>query len=324
MKVRDFFWRDVMDLVILAAGMGSRFGGLKQIEPIDEDANFILDYSAFDAVRAGFDRVVLIIRKEHQEIFEESVGKRLKSKIPVEYIFQDMSDIPLASIPEGRSKPWGTAHALYCCRNKIADKFAVINADDFYGSEPFEIVADFLRESDSKKDFISAGFMAFNTLTENGAVKRGLFSMDGDFATSVVESEVANVDGKIYATDLGKNSWREISPETMTSMTMFGFTKSFLDQIEKDINKFFAQNIDHSKSEFLLVDVLNDMIKNGEATLKIQKTSSKWLGVTYKEDLAKVKNGIQNLKDRGVYPKNLYAKNGNESTCEVSCEDENH
>ncbi len=297
-----------MDLVILAAGMGSRFGGLKQIEPIDEEKNFILDYSAFDAVRAGFDRVVLIIRKEHQDIFEESVGKRLKSKIPVEYVFQDMSDIPLASIPEGRIKPWGTAHALYCCRGKLSDKFAVINADDFYGLEPFKIVANFLKNSDSDRDFVSAGFLAKNTLTENGAVKRGLFSMEGDYASDVVESEVKIIDGKIFATKLGKNEWRQISPETMTSMTMFGFTKLFLEQIEKDIENFFAQDIDHLKSEFLLVDVLNNMIKNNKVTLKVEKTSSKWLGVTYKEDLEKVKNGISSLKERGFYPSKLYQK----------------
>lgn len=303
-----------MDLVILAAGMGSRFGGLKQVEPIDSENNFILDYSVFDAVKSGFDRVVLIIRKEHQEIFEESVGKRLRSVVPVEYVFQDMEDIPNGrKVPEGRVKPWGTAHALYCCRGKIADRFAVINADDFYGREPFSLVANFLKNSQSENDFISAGFMAKNTLTENGVVKRGLFELENGYATGVTESEVENRNGKVFATPLGKNMWREISPETMTSMTMFGFTKKFIDKIERDVEKFFARSDEEIiKDEFLLIDVLNDMIEKKEAKLKVEKTSSKWLGITYKNDVDDLKNGIQELKEKGLYPNELYKQNEDE------------
>lgn len=308
-----------MDLVILAAGMGSRFGGLKQLEPVDDEKNFILDYSIHDAVKAGFDRVVIVVRKEYFKIFEETIGKRISSIIPLEYAFQDLSIVPeMFDAPRDRVKPWGTAHALYCCKNILSDKFAVINADDFYGAEPFELIANFLKNNENENDFISAGFHAKNTLTENGIVKRGLFKMNRDEATGLVESEIERREEGIFATPLGQNNWKQIEPETLTSMTMFGFSHKLVDKIEKEFVHFFSKPAEELKtSEFLLVDVINDMIKNGEAKLKVKDTSSKWFGITYREDVAKLKEGIACMKNQGLYPQTLYMtsqiKNGDKS-----------
>ncbi len=297
-----------MDLVVLAAGMGSRFGGDKQIASIDNDDNFILDYSIFDAKRAGFDRVVFIIKKENEQIFKDKVGKRLEGKIDVEYVFQEMLDIPsFAKVPEGRIKPWGTAHALYACREVVADRFAVINADDFYGRESFELIANFFRENKGDDQFISAGFMVKNTLSEKGAVKRGIFQVDGNKAISLEESEVKKENGKIMATPLNQGIWREIDENTLVSMTMFGFSRKIIDRIVRDIDGFFRQDEDTLKSaEFLLPFVVNDMMADGEIELNVYTTPAKWYGITYKDDLENFKNAISQMKNSGKYPEHLY------------------
>ncbi|MBQ8522210.1 MAG: nucleotidyltransferase [Clostridia bacterium] len=297
----------MMDLVVMAAGMGSRFGGLKQIEPIDGDNNFILDYSIFDAVRAGFDRVVLIIKKENYEYFNDTVGKRLSKIVPIKYVFQEMDIVPKGfSMPE-RVKPWGTAHALYCCKDVVADKFAVINADDFYGYESFKLIADFLKSSNGDNQFISAGFQVKNTLSDKGAVKRGIFTLNGEHASELVESEVELRDGKVMATPLGQNSWREIDKNTLVSMTMFGFTRKLMGRIVKDFDKFFAQPKDVLlKSEFLLPMEVDCMLQDREIDLIVKTTCAKWYGITYKEDLENFKQAIINMKQQGVYPSHLY------------------
>lgn len=297
-----------MDLVVLAAGMGSRFGGDKQIASIDNDDNFILDYSIFDAKRAGFDRVVFIIKKENEQIFKDKVGKRLEGKIDVEYVFQDILDIPsFAKVPEGRIKPWGTAHALYACREVVADRFAVINADDFYGRESFELIANFFRENKGDDQFISAGFMVKNTLSEKGAVKRGIFQVDGNKAISLEESEVKKENDKIMATPLNQGIWREIDENTLVSMTMFGFSRKIIDRIVRDIDGFFRQDEDTLKSaEFLLPFVVNDMMADGEIELNVYTTPAKWYGITYKDDLENFKNAISQMKNSGKYPEHLY------------------
>lgn len=299
-----------MDLVVLAAGMGSRFGGDKQIASIDNDDNFILDYSIFDAKRAGFDRVVFIIKKENEQIFKDKVGKRLEGKIDVEYVFQDILDIPsFAKVPEGRIKPWGTAHALYACREVVADRFAVINADDFYGRESFELIANFFRENKGYDQFISAGFMVKNTLSEKGAVKRGIFDVKGNKAISLVESEVKKENDKIMATPLNQGIWREIDENTLVSMTMFGFSRKIIDRIVRDIDGFFRQDEDTLKSaEFLLPFVVNDMMADGEIELNVYTTPAKWYGITYKDDLENFKSAIDKMKMKGKYPEHLYGE----------------
>ncbi len=296
-----------MDLVILAAGMGSRFGGNKQTEPVDKDGNFILDYSVFDAIRAGFDRVVLIIRKENQQLFEDTVVKRLRKFAPVVYAFQNVEDVPKGTIiPPERKKPWGTAHALYECKNVVSDKFAVINADDFYGFNSFKIIADFLKQS-KENEFVSAGYEAQNTLSDTGAVKRGIFSLQNGKATNIVESKIEKRGGRIFATPLNEENWKEIRPQTMVSMTMFGFSKNILKEIREMAQSFFRQGQEKlATAEFLLPDVVGHMLKEGKATMHVLPTSSKWYGMTYREELVPLKNAIQSMKDNGQYPQNLY------------------
>lgn len=295
-----------MDLVVMAAGMGSRFGGLKQVAPIDEDNNFILDYSIYDAVKAGFDRIVLIIKEENYEYFKETVGKRLNSIVPVVYAFQSLDNVPNGfEVPEGRVKPWGTAHALYCCKDIVDDKFAVINADDFYGYESFELIANFLK-GDSN-DFINAGFLVKNTLSDKGAVKRGIFSLNGEYATGLTESEIEVKDGKVMATPLNQDDWHEISENTLVSMNMFGFNRKLMDRIVKDFDTFFAQPTEVLlKAEFLLPMEVDQMIKDNEINLVVETTTAKWYGITYKEDLEQFKQAIVDMKQKGMYPKHLY------------------
>lgn len=297
-----------MDLVVMAAGMGSRFGGLKQVAPIDEDNNFILDYSIYDAVKAGFDRVVLIIKRENYEYFNSTIGKRLSSIVPIEYVFQDLDNVPNGfTIPDGRIKPWGTAHALYCCKDVLAEKFAVINADDFYGYQSFKLIADFLKASTSYNEFVNAGFQVKNTLSDKGSVKRGVFSLNGDIATDLIESEVELKDGHIMARPLSQNEWKEIDKDALVSMNMFGFTRKLIDGIKTDFNLFFAQPKEVLlKDEFLLPMEVNKMIKNNEITLKVCTTEAKWYGITYKEDLDGFKQAIINMKKEGKYPQHLY------------------
>ncbi len=295
-----------MDLVVLAGGMGSRFGGLKQIEPIDEDNNFIIDYSVYDAIRAGFDRVIFVIKRENYEIFNSTIGKRLSKVIPVEYAFQDLDIVPNGFDYSTRVKPWGTAHAMYCTKDVVGDRFAVVNADDFYGYESFKLIADFLKQSNDTQ-FISAGFYIKNTLSDKGAVKRGLFTVENNIATKLIESEVKTENGKIIATPLGQDDWNEINENTLASMTMFGFSNKLIDRIKIGFNEFFARpKQELEKAEFLLSDMVNVMVNEGSAILHVHTTPAKWYGITYREDLENFKSAIQEMKNKGVYPKHLY------------------
>lgn len=299
-----------MDLVVMAAGMGSRFGGLKQCEPIDDDNNFILDYSIYDAVRAGFDRVVLIIKEENYEYFKQTVGKRLEIIVPVVYVFQSVNDVPAGfKVPENRVKPWGTAHAIYCCKDVIADKFAIINADDFYGKQSYQIMADLLRNNHDENTCLSAGFHVKNTLSDKGAVKRGIYVIENGKVVRLIESEVENRGNKTFATPMGQNDWHEIDGDALVSMNLFGFSSKIMDKLGEKCNEFFKQPADKlEKAEILLVDVLNDLICENNINLIIQETPSKWYGITYKDDLGQFKQAIKNMKADGSYPKHIYAK----------------
>ena len=299
-----------MDLVVMAAGMGSRFGGLKQVAPIDSENNFILDYSIYDAVKAGFDRVVLIIKQENYEYFKSTVGACLSSVVPIEYVFQSLDNVPKGfDIPKGRVKPWGTAHAIYCCKDVVADKFAVINADDFYGYESFKLIANFLKNSTSDDKFISAGFQVKNTLSDKGSVKRGIFTLQDEVVTNLVESEVELKDGRIMATPLNEGNWREIDPNTLVSMTMFGFTRKLITKLVSEFDNFFAQSPQVlEKAEFLLPMEVDKMLHAGEAKMVVKTTPAKWYGITYKEDLENFKQAIVDMKNKGLYPQYLYQK----------------
>lgn len=296
-----------MDLVVLAAGMGSRFGGLKQIQPIDNDNNFIMDYSAYDAVKAGFDRIIFIIKEENLDIFKSTIGNRLEKLVPVEYAFQRLDDVPAGTkIPEGRVKPWGTSHAIYAVRDIVSDRFAIINADDFYGYDSFRIMAEFLKNN-KDNEFANAGFYVKNTLSDKGAVKRGVFQMSNGIVSGLVESQVERrADGKVWATPLDQDNWKEVSENTLVSMNMFAFTGKLMDRLHTEMREFFSQG-NLEKGEALIPELVDKMMNAGEITLKVETTSSKWYGITYKEDLEEFKEAIARMKANGEYPEHLYS-----------------
>ncbi|MBQ2872569.1 MAG: nucleotidyltransferase [Bacilli bacterium] len=300
-----------MTLVIMAAGMGSRFGGLKQIEPIDEHGNFIIDYSIYDAIKEGFKKVVFIIKKENYDIFRETVGKRVESHIEVEYVFQELENLPLGySVPEGRVKPWGTAHAILCCKDVVKENFAIINSDDFYGRDAFRVISEFLRKdnSDSKyQEYAMAGYKVVNTLTENGSVKRGVCETEGKYLTKLVESKVEYVDGELIATPLEGGDSFKVSEEDTVSMNMFGFTTHIFEYLEKRFPEFLdSHKEDIDTCEYLIPTLVFEEIENKTARVEVLKTDAVWQGITYKEDKPKVVSEIKALVDNGEYPEGLW------------------
>lgn len=292
-----------MELVIMAAGMGSRFGGLKQIQPVGPNGEFIIDYSIYDAKRAGFDKVVFIIKKEMLNDFEETIGKRLKDKIEISYAFQDMEDIPEGvNIPDDRVKPLGTAHALYCARNAVKGDFAVITADDFYGYESFQDLANTLQNT---KDYSVIGYKIGNTISDNGSVKRGVCFTEGDKLVKITESKVEKIDGVIKGSPLDGSAEYTMEPDHPVSMLMYGLRHDIFDFINTDIKSFFANQTDLSTVEYFLPDVLDKLMKNG-IDIKIINTKAVWKGVTYATDLAELQEHINKLIEQGIYPNNLW------------------
>ena len=300
-----------MQLVILAAGMGSRFGGLKQMEPMDEAGNFLLDYSIHDAKLAGFDSVVFVIKKEHYDIFRETIGKRVEPIIKTEYAFQDLEDVPEGFIvPEGRSKPWGTAHALYAARNLIRDDFIMINGDDYYGQETYRVAAEYLRSINhtQKGQYANIAFMIKNTMTENGSVKRGVcFYDDTHYLKKMIESNVEHEGDKIKCTPLDeKEPVFYAEPDQLVSMNLFAFSKDIIDFIGEEWPHFLEEHGQELKSEFLIPEFVSELVQRGKATLKLLSTPSVWFGVTYKEDKPAVVKALKELTDKGLYKKGLY------------------
>ena len=299
-----------MQLVILAAGMGSRFGGLKQMEPMDEAGNFLLDYSVYDAKRAGFDSVVFIIKKDFYEAFRDSIGKRVSKIIKVEYAFQDLNDLPEGfKCPEGREKPWGTAHAIYAARDLIKEDFIIINGDDFYGKETYEIAHDYLANlpKGSKGKYANVAFLVKNTMTENGSVKRGVtFSDENHYMTQLIESSIERKDGKIVATPLEKGEPFVIGEDQLVSMNLFAFNKDLIEHLRNRFPAWLKENISNLKAEYLIPTVVNELVNEGKASLKLLNTPSAWFGVTYKEDKPGVVKALKELTDKGVYKKGLY------------------
>lgn len=303
--------RDIT-LVILAAGMGSRFGGLKQIEPLGPNGEFIIDYSVYDAIKAGFTKIVFLIKEENYDIFKETIGARVEPHIKVEYCFQKNDNLPEGyTLPEDRVKPLGTAHAILCCREKVNEPFIIINADDFYGRDAFEKGAEFLKSIKDEKPY-PYGMIAYlvkNTITENGAVKRGVCEIDGDVLNKITESSVERINGKIIAKPLSGSEPFEVAEDDMVSMNMLLFTPSIFDYIESHFKEFLDSNKDNlEKCEYLIPDVLFDTIKEGYATAKVIKTTATWYGVTYKEDAEGVKKALKKLVDENVYPNHLWSE----------------
>lgn len=300
-----------MDLVIMAAGMGSRFGGLKQIEPMDKEGNFIIDYSIFDAVRCGFDRVVFIIKEENYKDFVETVGKRVEKRIKVQYVFQRLQNIPSQFlVPNERVKPWGTGHAILACKDVIKDDFVIINADDFYGYDAFKVASEFIKNKKklSLPQYALIGYKVKNTLSENGSAKRGVCEVENGMLTHIEESSVEMVKGEIVATPLDCEEGMIVSPEKIVSMNMWCLDRSVFEELERGFITFLEQNLQTNplKCEYLMPMVISNMIESGRATTVVKNTSAVWYGVTYKEDKKGVVEALQKLKDAGVYPQNLW------------------
>ena len=300
-------------LVIMAAGMGSRYGGLKQIDPVDEYGNIIMDFSVYDAIRAGFKKAVFIIKKENEETYRAAIGDRIASHIETAYVFQDLNNIPEGySVPEGRVKPWGTGHAVMSCIGTVDGPFAVINADDYYGSKAFEMAYEFLSESqdDEQYRYMMVGYQLEKTLTENGHVARGICVTDAD-GHLVKINERTHIekrgDGTAYTEDDGK-TWTVIPKGSTVSMNMWGFSRSILDELSARFPSFLEENLETNplKCEYFLPFVVDELLLEGRATVKVLRTEDRWYGVTYKEDKPQVVAAVRALKERGLYPERLW------------------
>lgn len=294
-----------MTLLILAAGMGSRFGGLKQMEPMGPNGEFIIDYSVYDAKKAGFNKIVFVIKEEMYEDFKNTIGKRVEDKIDVEYVFQKMEDVPV-KIDFERVKPWGTGHAILECKNAINEPFAIINADDFYGRNSFVKAYQFLSDGISDKEFGLIGYRACNTITENGSVKRGVCEIENGVLTGINESSIEKVDEHIHCKSLVDGKEYDVELNRLVSMNMLLFTPKIFDYLENDFVSFLNNIKDKEKDEFLIPEVVDLHIKSGDISVKVIETDSVWYGVTYKEDKDSVKDAINKLINNGEYSKNLW------------------
>jgi dTDP-glucose pyrophosphorylase len=300
-------------LVIMAAGIGSRYGGLKQIDPIDDQNHLIIDFSIYDAIKAGFEKVIFIIKREIEADFKERIGDRIEKYIQVEYVYQDPDDLPAGfKRPEGRVKPWGTGHAVLSCLGKINGPFAVINADDYYGQSAFKLIYERLANThdDEKYRYCMVGYVIENTLTDHGHVARGVCSVgsDGYLITIKERTRIEKLnDGPAYTEDGGK-TWTTIPEGSIVSMNMWGFTKSILDELNNKFAEFLKETLIKNplKGEYFLPDVVGALLNEGKATVRVLKSLDKWYGVTYKEDKEVVVSAIARFKENGIYPEKLW------------------
>lgn len=296
-----------LTLVVMAAGMGSRFGGLKQITPIDDDGNFIIDYSIYDAIRYGFKKVVFVIREEFFNDFKNTIGKRLENKVEVCYAFQKLEDIPVDIDISKRSKPWGTAQAILAAKPYVNGSFAVINADDFYGSNAYLEAANFLNNVKNPYHYACISYAFFDTKSLEGAVKRGVLSLDENKVTSIIESSIECVDDKVIASPLNGDTEFSILPDAPVSMNFFAFQNDIFSILEEYWKQYFNNSEEKiMEGEVLLPDCLNKNIINGKITMDNYPSHSKWLGMTYRSDLDIVKENIQELKNQNVYKEHLW------------------
>lgn len=297
-------------LVVLAAGMGSRYGGLKQIDPIGPNGEIILELSAFDAIKAGFKKIVFIIKHEIEADFKEAIGNKLSQYCDVEYVFQDINKLPEGCVvPEGRVKPWGTAHAIMCCKDVIDAPFAVINADDYYGQSAFKTLYEFLTTSTDDNEYAMVGYRLGNTVSEYGSVARGVCNYADGKLTNVRELTKIEVHGdKIEHTlDEGK-TWEELAADSLVSMNMWGFKANVIDKFESRFMDFFKNEVPENtmKSEYFIPMEVGRMLRNNEVIVKMLSSNDKWYGVTYQEDKPMVKEGIAKLIEAGKYPQPLW------------------
>lgn len=300
-------------LVIMAAGMGSRYGGLKQIDPIDEQGHIIMDFSIYDAVRAGFDKVVFIIKKENEKDFKETIGNRMEKQIEVAYAFQELGNIPEGfAVPEGRVKPFGTGHAVLSAMGEVDGPFAVINADDYYGSKAYQMMYQYLttHPDDEKYRYAMAGYVLKNTLTENGHVARGVCETDeyGMLKEIHERTRIEKREGGVAYTEDDGATWVSLPEDSLVSMNMWGFNQSMMEELKKGFPVFLEENLEKNplKCEYFLPFAVDELVQEKKATVQVLKSEDRWYGVTYKEDKPMVVEAIRRLKKEGLYPENLW------------------
>jgi NDP-sugar pyrophosphorylase family protein len=290
-------------LVVMAAGMGSRFGGLKQMEPVTENGEVLLDFSVYDAMEAGFGKVVLVIKKAIEDEFERLVGQRLRRNADMEYVYQELGDLPGGRMaPYGRDRPWGTGQAVLAARNAVDTPFCVINADDFYGRGAFDVMAGFLTQKCEPDRYAMVGYKLGNTLTDYGSVARGVCDVKRGFLRGLTERvKIIKKDGAAAFTEDGE-TWEHLALNTVVSMQCFGFHPSVFSRLDTGFKAFLSKPHDPMKGEYLLPGRIGELVASNEVTMKVLHSAGRWFGVTYKEDLPAVKKAIQDLRDKGVYP----------------------
>lgn len=302
-------------LVIMAAGMGSRYGGLKQMDPMDEYGHLIIDYSIYDAVRAGFSEVYFIIREENEKLFREKISDRLEKYVRVHYVYQKIEDLPYGyEVPKGRVKPWGTGHAILSCVLSLSGKpFAVINADDYYGPEAFRLIYDYLLrhgDDETRYRYAMVAYKVLNTVTENGTVSRGVCDVDAaNYLKSITErTKVARRGEHAAYTEDDGASWSDLPDDTVVSMNMWGFTSSILKELLARFPKFLDRELrsDPLKCEFYLPFAVDELLKENKASVKVLTTPDRWYGVTYKEDKPQVCEALRKMREDGTYPEKLW------------------
>lgn len=298
-------------LVVMAAGMGSRYGGLKQMDPVGANGEVILDYSVFDARRAGFETVVFIIKREIEADFKARIGSRIEPHMEVRYAYQDLHDLPEGyAVPEGRVKPWGTGQAIIAGRDVIDAPFAVINADDYYGVECFRRLYDFLTQPRGAGEYCMVGYLLRNTVTDNGSVARGVCASDGAGNLTVINerTRIEKHPGGIHYTEDDGQSWVELDPDTLVSMNMWGFQPELVEVLQQRFPAFLDQALVENpmKGEYLLPNVVRDLLSEGKATVKVLSSPDKWYGVTYQEDKPCVVQAMADKAAQGIYPTPLW------------------
>ncbi len=296
-------------LVIMAAGMGSRFGGLKQLTPVDENGHKIIDFSLYDAWRAGFRKVVFIIKREIEESFRQAIGRHAEPYFHVEYVFQELDRLPAGfAVPAGRTKPWGTAHAIACAADAIDGPFAVLNADDYYGPHAMQAIFNFLQEERQPNEHAMVGYLLRNTLTEHGSVARGVCQVTDGFLRNIVERTHIEKRGDHAAYTADGENFIDLSGDTIVSMNLWGFQREILNEFTGRFGAFLEENLskDPLKCEYFLPAVANAQVQEGLGTIRVLTTSDKWYGVTYAEDLASVRTAVAAMKANGLYPENLW------------------